>query len=97
MRSKKGSFSLELGVHPRYRMEGDLRRNTGRTIIIKDTNAQNDYRVNSPAGEFGILSASSVQTSGAIAHGLTTGSNWPTKAKQHRSDILSSRYCCFRC
>ena len=82
---KKGSFAMELGVHPRYRMEGDLRKNTGRTIMIKDTNAQNDYRVNSPAGEFGILSASSVQASGAIAHGRTTGSAtatrpaWPTK------------------
>ena len=73
---------MEIGVHPAYYQQGDLRINTGRTIMIKDTNAQNDYRINSPAGEFGILSASSVQTSGAIAHGLTTGSatvTYPTK------------------
>ena len=88
---KKGSFSLELGVAPRWaggpvggsatEGHGDLRRFTGRTITIKDTNAENDYRINSPAGEYGILSASSVQASGAIAHGATTGSSptHPTK------------------
>tara|TARA_R100000030_G_scaffold80108_1_gene62993 strand:- start:821 stop:2095 length:1275 start_codon:yes stop_codon:yes gene_type:complete len=75
---KKGSFSMELGVDPRFRVEGDLRKNTGRTIIIKDTNAQNDYRVNSPAGEFGILSASSGQASGAIAHALAAQAGMPT-------------------
>ncbi len=77
---KKGSFSLELGVAPFWagnhaNTGGDLRRYSGRTILIKDTNAENDYRINSPAGEYGILSASSVQASGAIAHGYTaTGS-----------------------
>ena len=87
---KKGSFSMTLGVSPHYgtpaapsETTGDLRKYTGRTIVIKDTNAQNDYRINSPAGEYGILSASSGGTSNAItapiAHGLTTGSNHPTK------------------
>jgi hypothetical protein len=83
---KKGSFSMELGVAPNYgspdspsETSGDLRKYTGRTITVKDTNAQNDYRINSPAGEYGILSASSTQASGAIAHGATTGSLHPTK------------------
>ena len=87
---KKGSFSMTLGVSPHYgtpaapsETTGDLRKYTGRTIVIKDTNAQNDYRINSPAGEYGILSASSGGTSDAItapiAHGLTTGSSHPTK------------------
>ena len=75
---KKGSFTMEVGVNPKYVGDGDLRRHTGRTIIIKDTNAANDYRVNSPAGEFGILSASSGGAASAyaaaIAHGATTGS-----------------------
>ncbi len=86
---KKGSISLELGVSPHYggpdapvETTVDLRKYTGRTIVIKDTNAANDYRINSPAGEYGILSASSGGTSNAItapiAHGLTTGSNHPT-------------------
>ena len=87
---KKGSFTLTLGVSPHYgtpdspaETNGDLRKYTGRTIVIKDTNAANDYRINSPAGEYGILSASSGNDSNAItapiAHGLTTGSSHPTK------------------
>tara|TARA_R110002020_G_scaffold474406_2_gene705659 strand:+ start:92 stop:1393 length:1302 start_codon:yes stop_codon:yes gene_type:complete len=86
---KKGSFSMKLGVSPHYggpdspaETHGDLRKYTGRTITISDTNAANEYRINSPAGEYGILSASSGGTSNAItapiAHGLTTGSNHPT-------------------
>lgn len=76
---KKGSFSMEIGVHPHYHgNHGDLKQYASRTVIIKDTNAQNDYRVNSPAGEFGILSASSGGSADAtvapIAHGATTGS-----------------------
>ena len=66
---KKGSFSMTLGVEPNWHGKGDLRKNQTRTITIKDTNAENEYRINSPAGEYGILSASSVQASGAIAHG----------------------------
>ena len=51
---KKGSFSLTLGTGS-YGSALD----TGERIVIQDTNAQNDYRVNSPAGEYGILSCSS--------------------------------------
>ena len=86
---KKGSFSMTLGVSPHYggadapsELTGDLRKHTSRTIVIKDTNAENDYRINSPAGEYGILSASSGNTTNAItapiAHGRTTGSAYPT-------------------
>lgn len=94
---KKGSFSMTLGVSPHYAgsklgnaaggapvgLEGDLRQYSGRTVLIKDTNAANDYRINSPAGEYGILSASSGNDTSAetapVAHGQTTGSNHPTK------------------
>ena len=82
---KKGSFSMTLGVSPHYggddspaEAHGDLRKYAGRTIIIKDTNAENEYRINSPAGEYGILSASDGQTAGPIAHGKArdhTGAN----------------------
>jgi hypothetical protein len=86
---KKGSFNMTLGVSPHYggadspaETHGDLRKYSGRTIVIKDTNAANEYRINSPAGEYGILSASSGNTTNAItapiAHGLTTGSGHPT-------------------
>jgi len=49
---KKGSFSLELGVTTAYATPFTT------TITLADTNAANDYRVNSPAGEYAILTAS---------------------------------------
>ena len=48
---KKGSFSMQLGT-------GSFSTANNHLITIADTNAQNDYRVNSPAGEYGILSMS---------------------------------------
>ena len=84
---KKGSFTMTLGVGPYFGGSatagtgGDLRRYTGRTIVIKDTNAENSYKINSPAGEYAILSASSGtgNPGNAIAAGKTTGSAYPTK------------------
>lgn len=49
---KKGSFNLYLGSTATY----DTANNT--RITITDAGAENDFRVNSPAGEYGILSAS---------------------------------------
>ena len=54
---KKESFSLELGVN--YLFTEPF----SKTITISDVSASNEYRVNSPVGEYGILYAtSSVQT-----------------------------------
>jgi len=62
---KKGSFEMVLGVHGTY--EGDPAKDGEGTtlseaaamhtesITIKDDGAATDYRVNSPAGEYGIL------------------------------------------
>lgn len=60
---KKGSFSVTLGVSPYapWRSEGGLHGDGGvfdKRVKLADTNAQNDFRVNSPAGEYGILYAS---------------------------------------
>jgi len=48
---KKGSFSMTLmtGAEP------PIRNNTVDTITITDSGSNTDYRVNSPAGEYGIL------------------------------------------
>jgi len=46
---QKGTFSLELGVTGAYATPFDSR------VILKDTGASTDYRVNSPTGEYGIL------------------------------------------
>lgn len=54
---KKGSFQLDLGVDPVMIKKG-LRSRVRNILTLKDTNAQNDFRINSPAGEYGILSAS---------------------------------------
>ena len=46
---KKGSFSVELGVAP------GLSAPFHQRIKLTDYNAQNDYRVNSPAGDYAVL------------------------------------------
>jgi hypothetical protein len=48
---KKGTFQLIMGTGHYWVDPFNLR------IQIKDTNAANDYRINSPAGEYGILYA----------------------------------------
>jgi hypothetical protein len=48
---KKGSFSMVLGT-------GSYASPYGGIITIQDTGASTSYKVNSPAGEYGILSAS---------------------------------------
>jgi hypothetical protein len=52
---KKGSFSLQ------YFASGTFASPAG-LVTIQDTNAQNEYRVNSPAGEYGILYVASTGT-----------------------------------
>lgn len=59
---KKGTFSLELGV-----TQDDTTPNTA-SIFIKDTGAASSYKVNSPAGEYGILKL----TTGTSSPGLGT-------------------------
>ena len=48
---KKETFTLTLGVSASYTLP------FGNTITISDVNATNEYRVNSPVGEYGILYA----------------------------------------
>jgi hypothetical protein len=49
---KKGNFSLEIS------------RSSGTPIVLSDYGAENDYRVNSPAGEYGILYTGSAAAPG---------------------------------
>ena len=57
---KKGSFQIQFGTNPTFKSGNGLQGAVGTTNIltIADVNAQNDFRINSPAGEYGILSAS---------------------------------------
>ena len=50
---KKGSFQLDLGVKEAYTRNSAVATNR---IRISDVGAATDYRVNSPAGDYGILS-----------------------------------------
>jgi len=53
-------------------------------LTIKDTNAQNDFRINSPAGEYGILSAS--HTAFANGQGLIHSSSTDASSGVIRTD-----------
>ena len=53
---KKGSFTLELGTSASWDQSNGV---FAERIKLVDTNAQNDYRVNSPAGDYAILYADS--------------------------------------
>ena len=52
---KKGTFQLAMNVSGAYSNPTD-------DITLYDSNAQNDYRVNSPAGEYGVLYVGSGST-----------------------------------
>jgi hypothetical protein len=60
---KKGTFSLELGVSGTYNAPSDFTKR----LIITDSGAATTYRSNSPAGEYGILYASSSGTTQVFA------------------------------
>jgi len=56
---KKGSFTLELGTKATYATPMTER------IKLTDIGAANEYRINSPAGEYGILIADTTKQGGA--------------------------------
>ncbi len=69
---KKETFSLTLGVSASYAAP------MGNTITIADVGASTEYRVNSPAGEYGILYA--------------TGSGELSTASTHTASIAGTTY-----
>jgi len=78
---KKGSFTIKFGTEQEME-SANLKKASGiaHLLTIQDTNAQNDFRINSPAGEYGILSASHTATAGHQGMaGDTTGRSDPSK------------------
>ena len=71
---KKGSFNLELGTSASHDFSNGV---FAERIKLVDTNAQNDYRVNSPSGEYGILYADS-----------TAGTNLTTDNGSQKAGLL---------
>jgi|TARA_R110000824_G_scaffold5670_9_gene26088 hypothetical protein len=70
----KGTFSMTLLTGGQY---SDASHHTT-WLEIRDTNAQNSFRVNSPAGEYGVLKLYNSSSNGHMSHtypgGNTTGS-----------------------
>lgn len=64
---KKGSFELELGISGSYTTD-----TFGKRIKIIDHNAQNSFKINSPAGEYGILYATASTAAGDILDPTST-------------------------
>jgi hypothetical protein len=74
---KKGSFAMEFGVDDAYATAGDQ---FVQRVKVSDVDAQNEFRINSPAGEYGILIADSTDGSdrlhndgGTLAAGAKVG------------------------
>lgn len=80
---KKGSFELELGVNDAFATPFSER------IKIQDTNAANSYRVNSPAGEYGILYAGESAGSTVLASGDAPGdTNTPVGLIYYQAGVV---------
>ena len=68
---KKGSFQIKFSTE-QAKATVDMSHADGiaHILTIGDTNAQNDFRINSPAGEYGILSASHTAFSSGGKQGM---------------------------
>tara|TARA_R100000322_G_scaffold169314_2_gene141199 strand:- start:292 stop:1419 length:1128 start_codon:yes stop_codon:yes gene_type:complete len=73
---KKGSFALELGVSGTWD-SGSSQTEMASRIRLTDANGANDYRVNSPAGEYAVLYADS-----------TVGTNLTTDDGSQKAGLL---------
>jgi len=71
---KKGSFQLDLGTSASFDQSNGV---FAERIRLADTNAQNDYRVNSPAGDYAVLYADS-----------TAGTNLTTDDGTQKAGLL---------
>ena len=70
---KKGTFEMRLGVGQGHGQAfQDL-------VVVKDLNAQNDYRVNSPAGEYAVLYMSNSTNSAALTSSQVDEANISTE------------------
>ena len=67
---KKGSFSMTFGVNHDFNETG--LNFEGHRIKVSDVDAQNEFRINSPAGEYGILIASEVDTGNLLKNDAGT-------------------------
>lgn len=86
---KKGSFSLKLGVNSEYGTPFAGGTNSG-SITLTDYSGSSGYKVNSPAGEYGILYATSSQASGdenPLAAGFDANGQYPAGLIYYQAGI----------
>lgn len=76
---KKGTFNIELGVTAEHNLNGTAMTTT--RIKLSDSNAQNDYRVNSPAGDYGILYAAKSAGTNVLSDSTANGTAGATTVK----------------
>lgn len=77
---KKGTFSIDLAVTEARNVASPANMATSK-IKLSDTNAQNDYRVNSPAGDYGILYAAKSAGSNVLADSTANSTAGATTVK----------------
>lgn len=65
---QKGTFSLNLGVSPSASIAAIAGKSAREQIVVRDVSGSDNYKVNSPAGEYNILYVTSSGPSGCIAN-----------------------------
>ena len=82
---KKGSFTLELGVNTASATPFRKR------VTVKDTNGSNNYKINSPAGEYGLLYVSNSSgvtgTDHFALNGITGSTQMPVGLLYYQAGI----------
>ena len=69
---KKGTFNLELGVGSAFSQDATGQFTFQNRILISDRSGSSGYKVNSPAGEYGILFVSGAANAGGVGSGSAT-------------------------
>tara|TARA_R110000824_G_scaffold14605_4_gene62107 strand:+ start:9872 stop:11101 length:1230 start_codon:yes stop_codon:yes gene_type:complete len=78
---KKGSFNLELGVGSAFSQLPDGGSTFQNRILITDASGSSGYKVNSPAGEYGILYATASAIAGLTDMTVSPGPLWTGSAQ----------------
>jgi hypothetical protein len=81
---KKGNFEVEFGISPEFSMFGSV---FGERIKVADLSGSTSYMVNSPAGEYGILYATSSTTDGSTYLGTANTKETPVGLIYYQAGI----------
>ncbi len=81
---KKGNFEVEFGISPEFSMFGSV---FGERIKVADLSGSTSYMVNSPAGEYGILYATSSTTDGSTYLGTANTKETPVGLLYYQAGV----------